>query len=145
MPMGDKRGVQNAGAALIWAVCALLILTLVVGGIGAVAARAHGRSLRDAQRRQAALTARAAVDAVLALGDAVDFSAIPVGGSVAVADFDFPAAMGSITAGAIARPEAGVCVVSATATVGETARSLSARLTLEGGGWRFARYTEGQP
>ncbi len=59
--MLDKKG-----SALIWAVCTLLILMLVLSAVLTSSAAYHARSVRETEKNQAYLTARSAVDAVLA-------------------------------------------------------------------------------
>lgn len=55
----------RAGSALIWAVAASMILVILVSAALAVAGRSANRTLAEADRRQAYLTARSAVDVLL--------------------------------------------------------------------------------
>jgi len=58
---------DNGGAALVWAVCALLIMGLLTLALAAMAGDYHRRSLTDAAHRQAGLTARGAVDTLVTI------------------------------------------------------------------------------
>jgi hypothetical protein len=57
---------NNQGSAVVWAVCTLMVLLLVLTATLTSSAAYHARSVREIDRNQAYLTARSAVDAVLA-------------------------------------------------------------------------------
>ena len=57
---------SQGGAALVWAVCAILILSILIAAMATVASAYHSRSLRDENTHQAYLTARGAADTLLA-------------------------------------------------------------------------------
>lgn len=61
---------DNGGSALVWAVCSMLVLAIIISGILGIGLAYNGRSLGDETSRQAYLSARSAVEAVLAHAEA---------------------------------------------------------------------------
>jgi len=111
--MLNKLRKNNNGAAIAWAVLAMLILTVLISGALAIGLAYARHSINDINQKQAYLTARSAVDAIISEVDGYTVEG-PIGGveanydnplvlkyvgnTLTVNNFNFPDQMGTATA-----------------------------------------------
>lgn len=137
---------NNRGSALVWAVSSMLVLMIVVVGALTLGGSYAGRSVMDNSSRQAYLTARSAVDVMLAQIDGYEFeqeneegiwtainAANPLlkESGVSVDGFDFPPEMGEIIAASVMPGAENIWTVSATARCGNAEETVTAQIKLK--------------
>jgi|GEM_PF-2097782 len=129
------------GSALVWAVSSMLILAVVAAAVLTMGGVYAHRSIRDNSSRQAYLTARSAVDAMIAQLEQEEGSTTLVpaaAGSSQAVSFTVPDPLPGQISASIGREVAGgvaYALLSATAIVGEASETVKARMKLaEGGG-----------
>ena len=132
---------NNKGSAIAWAVISLSVIVIIAAASLSSGAAYTLRSVKGNNRRQAYLTARSAVDAVLSRIDGYTVSGSPgtyfaydnplipqtLGDSADVTGMSFPEDMGLCTA-KVTRTAEDVLEITATATVETESRSVRARV-----------------
>lgn len=133
---------KNAkGSALLWAVCALLVLTLLVTGILALCKRYAQEEIVTVSENQAAYCARSGIaltaDAIEQKGAASDF--MPEAGKTRSAQFDLDGTVCTVVIDRTMRET--VLSLSATAAVGGRTATIYGRLLRQDENWKFMGYT----
>ena len=127
------------GSALLWAVCAMVILTFVVTGILALDKRYATEEIQTIAENQAEYYARSGI--VLASDDLCTNSSsllMPAFGNVQTASYDFDGVTCFVEMDRTR--EAYEIELTATASVGGSSKTVMGRVAYVGTSWKFTGY-----
>lgn len=127
------------GSALLWSICALLILTLVVTGILALDQQYAQEEIAAVAENQCTLYARSAIDLTAAELSKENAAYLPPSGETLSAEYTFDTITCIVLIDRTVRDT--VLSLTAEAENGDYTKTVSARMEYKGGAWSLVGYS----